>query len=109
MGAGAVFDVASAPTWLRLMWRLPLVDRFAYPRLVAGGHGYLAVDDPAVFDTKDALARGGEILPEGDEAPGSVHPWLGVTLVAVALGTRRPPDPPVTAGGQPSRSPFTAR
>lgn len=81
MGAGAVFDVASAPTWLRLMWRLPLVDRFAYPRLVAGGHGYLAVDDPAVFDTKDAMARGWKILPEGDEAPGSrirpdwASPW----------------------------------
>ena len=73
-GAGAVFDRASAPRWLSLLWRLPLVDRFAYPQLVARGQGYLAVHDPAVFDAQDALARGWKILPEGYEPPRSRAP-----------------------------------
>ena len=66
-----------APRWLSLLWRLPLVDRFAYPQLVARGQGYLAVHDPAVFDAQDALARGWKILPEGYEPPRSRAPLTG--------------------------------
>jgi len=40
-GYGATFDVASAPGWLRALYRTPFIDRFAYPMLVSRGLGTL--------------------------------------------------------------------
>lgn len=70
-GAGAVFETSSAPVWLRALFHLPFVDRFAYPRLVARGCGFLSVWDPGIFDPAAAVARGWRILPEDYVAPGS--------------------------------------
>lgn len=44
-GYGAEFDVAAAPWWLRVMYRTPLIDRFAYHLLVRSGHGILTHPD----------------------------------------------------------------
>lgn len=41
-GHGARFDVAASPLWLRVLFRSPFVDRFAYPLLVRRGHAYLS-------------------------------------------------------------------
>lgn len=70
-GAGAVFDTRSAPLRLRVLFHLPFVDRFAYPRLVARGLGSLEVVDPDLFDADAARAKGWRILPRGYVAPGS--------------------------------------
>ena len=70
-GAGAVFDTRSAPLWLRVLHHLPFVDRFAYPRLVARGCGFLSVGDPELFDPDGATAKGWRILPADHVAPGS--------------------------------------
>ncbi len=40
-GYGARFDTAAAPLWLRLLYRTPVVDRFAHPLLVRRGLGLL--------------------------------------------------------------------
>lgn len=63
-GFGASFDLAAAPWWLRLWFRTPFLDRFAYPRLVARGHGWLTADPEASGDVESALARGWRIDTE---------------------------------------------
>ncbi|GAA1258613.1 hypothetical protein [Oryzihumus leptocrescens] len=70
-GAGVVFDSSEAPLWLRVLFHLPFLDRFAHPLLVARGCGFLSVDDPAIFDPDAATAKGWRILPEDYVAPGS--------------------------------------
>jgi hypothetical protein len=70
-GAGAVFDTGAAPVWLRVLFHLPFLDRFAYPRLVARGCGFLSVWDPTICDPNEATAKGWRILPEDYVAPGS--------------------------------------
>lgn len=40
-GYSAHYSVEGAPWWLRVWFRTPFIDRFAYPRLVARGHGIL--------------------------------------------------------------------
>lgn len=40
-GYGARFDLTGAPRWLRVWFRTPFVDRFAYPVVVRRGYGIL--------------------------------------------------------------------
>jgi len=40
-GYSASFDTQAAPQWLRIWFRTPLVDRFAYPIMVRRGYGVL--------------------------------------------------------------------
>jgi hypothetical protein len=40
-GYGASFDLQAAPIWLRIWFRTPFVDRFAYPVMVRRGYAYL--------------------------------------------------------------------
>jgi len=41
LGYTASFRLSDAPLWLRIWFRLPLIDRFAYPVAVRRGFGYL--------------------------------------------------------------------
>lgn len=40
-GYGASFEVARAPAWIRILFKTPFLDRFAYPLLVRRGLGVL--------------------------------------------------------------------
>ena len=69
-GYRAGFDLDGAPLWLRLWFRTPFVDRFAYPLAVRRGYGWLTphpgVEPAPVGDV------GWRIHPDDDERPGSV-------------------------------------
>jgi len=74
-GYGARFDVAAAPLWLRVFFRTPFIDRFAYPLMVRRGHAYLA-PSPDSAEKRDPFPIGGWRLEDDDYAqPGSVA-WL---------------------------------
>ncbi len=62
-GYRATFDIESAPWWLRLWCRTPFLDRFAYPRLVTRGHGWLHAHREASGDEAAAVARGWRVAP----------------------------------------------
>ena len=71
-GYGARFDVASAPAWLRLLYRTPFLDRFAYPVLVRRGLGLLR-PHPHWREEQLAVVEGGWRLDDpGWYPPGSV-------------------------------------
>ena len=42
-GYGAQFVLDGAPLWLRVWFRTPFVDRFAYPLVVRRGYGWLTL------------------------------------------------------------------
>ena len=69
-GYSATFDAPSAPLWLRMWFRTPFVDRFAYPLMVKGGFGYLRRDDLAHEDPAPVLG-GCKLREPGYIAPGS--------------------------------------
>jgi hypothetical protein len=70
-GYGAWFDVTSAPWWLRLWFATPFLDRYAYPRLVRRGLGWLS-PSPAVPDgEREPVAGGWRLRPPGYRPPGS--------------------------------------
>jgi hypothetical protein len=71
-GYGADFDVASAPWWLRLWFGTPFVDRYAYPRLVRRGHGYLTPNPGCPADDREPTGGGWRLRERGYTAPGSV-------------------------------------
>ena len=70
-GYGATFDVAAAPAWLRAWFRLPFLDRFAYPQLVARGFGYLAPHPGFPEEEREEVAAGWKLRPEGYLPPGA--------------------------------------
>ena len=71
-GYGADFDVVSARWWLRLLFRTPFVDRYAYPRLVRRGHGYLTPDPGCPADDPEPIGDGWRLREPGYTPPGSV-------------------------------------
>jgi hypothetical protein len=71
-GYGADFEVASAPWWLQLWFHTPLVDRYAYPRLVRRGHGYLTPDAGYLAGDREPITGGWRLREPGYTAPGSV-------------------------------------
>jgi hypothetical protein len=70
-GYGATFDVRSAPWWLRLWFRTPFVDRFAYPVLVARGHGRLRAHPGTAPSDREPVTGGWLILDRDEWPPGS--------------------------------------
>ena len=70
-GYGASFDVPSAPWWLRIWFRTPFVDRWAYPRLVRRGHGHLAPHPGVRSDEREPVGDGWRLEPDGYQPPGS--------------------------------------
>jgi len=70
-GYGARFDVASAPWWLRLWFRTPFLDRWAYPRLVERGFGYLTPRPGVPARDREEIPHGWRLSPEGWEPPGA--------------------------------------
>jgi hypothetical protein len=71
-GYGADFDVASASWWLRLWFRSPFVDRYAYPRLVRRGHGYLTPFPDYPAEDREPIGGGWRLRERGYTPPGSV-------------------------------------
>jgi hypothetical protein len=71
-GYGADFDVAAAPWWLRLWFHLPFVDRYAYPRLVRHGLGYLTPFPDCPEEEREPVRGGWRLREPGYRRPGSV-------------------------------------
>ena len=71
-GYGAGFDVASAPWWLRVWFRTPFVDRYAYPHLVARGHGYLTPFPDHPVEDREEVRGGWRLRDPNQLPPGSV-------------------------------------
>ena len=71
-GYGADFDVASAPWWLRLWFRTPFLDRYAYPRLVRRGHGYLTPFPDHAANEREPVRGGWRLRDPSYVPPGSV-------------------------------------
>ena len=70
-GYAADFEVHAAPVWLRAWFRTPFLDRFAYPRMVERGFGYL-VPQPGVDSAeREVVTRGWRVRPPGHLPPGS--------------------------------------
>lgn len=69
-GYGAEFDLDQAPLWLRVWFRTPFVDRFAYPVAVRQGYGWLTPhpggEPGPIGDT------GWRLRPDDYVRPGSV-------------------------------------
>ena len=63
-GYGASFDVRSAPLWLRVWFRTPFLDRWAYPQLVRRGLGYLTPHPGVPPEEREAVANGWRVRPE---------------------------------------------
>lgn len=72
-GYGATFGVAEAPTWLRLLHRIPFIDRFSFPLLVRRGLGWLSPDGSIPEDELAPAGGGWRLEPPGHVAPGSVE------------------------------------
>lgn len=71
-GYGADFDVAAAPWWLRLWSATPFVDRFAHPRLVQRGLGYLTPFPGWPEEEREAVSDGWRLREPGHLPPGAV-------------------------------------
>lgn len=74
-GYGATFNTVDAPAWLRVWFRTPFIDRFAYPVMVKRGFGWLTASPDWPTAAREPVAAGWQIRPE--------------------------PDPPATESGQP--------
>ena len=69
-GYGAVFLLAAAPWWLRLWFNTPFIDRYAHPRVVARGYGFLS-PHPRFAGRRETPGAGRRILPPDYVLPGS--------------------------------------
>lgn len=74
-GYGASFDVHLAPLWLRVTFRTPFVDRFAYPLLIDRGLGYLRPHPGWGPEKLGPVPSGWKMRPDGWEPPGATS-WL---------------------------------
>jgi hypothetical protein len=72
IGYGAHFELRTAPIWLRVLYRTPFLDRFAYPALVRRGLGVLS-PHPHWADGEQTTVTGGWRVDD-DTQPGSVSP-----------------------------------
>jgi hypothetical protein len=66
-GYGAWFEISRAPWWLRLWFRTPIVDKFAYPVLVRRGFGNLTPDPGWAPEHPGEVGPGWTIAPQGQE------------------------------------------
>ncbi|WP_147332040.1 hypothetical protein [Geodermatophilus marinus] len=74
LGYGADVDVAAAPWWLRLWFHTPFIDRYAYPRLVQRGLGYLTPSPDCPTEEREPVGGGWRLREPGYVRPGSVVP-----------------------------------
>lgn len=74
-GYGARFDVKAAPLWLRTLFNVPFLDRFAYPILVRRGHGYLRPSPGMPLQGLGDVPAAWRIDPPDHEPPDSTA-WL---------------------------------
>ena len=77
-GYSARFDVAAAPLWLRVFFRTPFIDRFAYPLMVRRGYAFLA-PFPSSAGKRDPVPSGGWRLEDDDFVPPGSVVWLAET------------------------------
>jgi hypothetical protein len=75
-GYGATFDSARAPWWLRLWFRTPVVERFAYPHMVRRGFGWLTSQPLAPGQRREVPDPAWRLRPEDDIPPGTWNPLL---------------------------------
>ena len=64
-GYGAWFDLNRAPLWLRLWFRTPFLDRFAYPVVVRRGFGHLTAHPGWSPDQLGEIGPGWRTDPDG--------------------------------------------
>lgn len=83
-GFGARFEVRSAPLWLRLLFRMKILDRFAYPLVVRRGLGFLRAHDDAPPTQRGTVSNGWRL-----EADAYVHPGSSAELVGPRQRRRR--------------------
>jgi hypothetical protein len=60
-GYGAHFELDTAPAWLRVWFRVPFVDRFAYPVAVQRGFGHLVPHPESTPETREPVGPGWKI------------------------------------------------
>lgn len=70
-GYAAHFDVRAAPAWLRVWFRTPFLDRFAYPHLVERGFGYLTPHPGLEPADREEVSDGWRVRPPDHRSPGS--------------------------------------
>jgi len=70
-GYGAQFDLRGAAWWLRIWFRTPFVDRFAYPIAVRRGYGFLLPQPGLSANQLGDVPAGWRMRPDDYEAPGS--------------------------------------
>jgi hypothetical protein len=71
-GYAATFDVDAAPRWLRIWFRTPIVDRWAYPQMVTRGFGYLTPHPGIPVEPPADMPNGWRLRPADFQPPGSV-------------------------------------
>jgi hypothetical protein len=74
-GYGALFDIRRAPLWLRLWFRTPILDKFAYPVVVRRGFGHLTAHPGWVPKQLGDVGPGRHIDPDGLGATSEVTPY----------------------------------
>lgn len=67
----AEFETQTLPLWLRAWRRIPFVDRFSYPLIVARGHGYLVAMPGFADEDRGPVDGGWQVRPSDYEPPGS--------------------------------------
>lgn len=72
-GYGAEFVLDGAPWWLRLWFHTPFIDRYAHPKLVARGYGFLTPHQGYDDAAREVPASGWRIRPDGYIPPGSPY------------------------------------
>jgi len=88
-GYGARFDITHAPLWLRLWFRTPALDKFAYPVVVRRGFGHLTADPGRVPEQLGDVGPGWHIDPDGQVGASVVTPYRSSRCPAPAAPTLR--------------------
>lgn len=71
-GYVARFELGGAPWWLRLWFRAPFLDRFAYPVTVRRGYASLTADCGRTPEQRGEVGVGWRVRPDDYRPPGSV-------------------------------------
>lgn len=64
-GYGAEFRLDGAPWWLRLWFHTPVIDRYAHPKVVARGYGWLVAHELGDEAEREAPGPGWRVRPPG--------------------------------------------
>jgi hypothetical protein len=88
-GYGARFDITHAPLWLRLWFRTPALDKFAYPVVVRRGFGHLTADPGRVPEQLGDVGPGWHIDPDGQVGASVVTPYRSIARPGALRRRRR--------------------